>query len=364
MVDGSLSKKQPGTGLGLALCRKLAEMHGGTVTVKSALGEGSTFTLSLPLISGASANATSPGIYNPNAKNILTNLSANMPLPENAIPLNEGEAWQEQMQRVLEKGSGNLVLVVEDDDKSAELLELYVAQSGYKVERSRSGEDALQKARMLHPALITLDIILPHKNGWDVLRELKADPYTSDIPVLVVSMVDSREISFQLGAVACFMKPVQRDEFLEKITELKMDALKRKRIEHIEQHLAHGEPLEALIIDSNPQDSEFMSKLLTQIGLKVTTAASGLEGWQNAQQNPPDLVVLDLLLPDTDGHNILAYLRQNEATLDVPVVVFTAKDLNADERGRLSEQTEAILHKGSEGRQQLLDEILRLSSAH
>lgn len=197
MVDSTLSKKQQGTGLGLALCRKLTQMHGGTVTVTSELGVGSTFIVMLPL------------------KPVV------IKSPVIAPAVRQLEGWQTQLQTALNGGKGDLVLIVEDDDKSAELLELYVNQGGYRVERSRSGEEALQKARSLHPALITLDIILPHKNGWDVLRELKAAPETADIPVLVVSMMDNREIGFQLGAVASFVKPVQRDEFLHKVTELK-----------------------------------------------------------------------------------------------------------------------------------------------
>lgn len=346
MVDGTLAKRQSGTGLGLALCRKLAEMHDGTVTVKSNFGEGSTFTLSLPMSKVAVNHAP---------KKELTPIQI-----KEDLMLEHGVAWQEQMQKILQGNDNDLVLIVEDDDKAAELLETYISQTNSKVERSRSGEEALLKARTLKPTLITLDIVLPHKNGWDVLRELKADPQTADIPVLVVSMLDNKEISFQLGAVECFVKPIERDSFLTKIKELKAAANHRKRHEHIEQHLKLGETLEALVIDDNPQDNEFVSAILQQAGLKVTAAHTGREGWQQAQTNPPDLVILDMLLPDTDGFNVLAQLRKDPKTIDVPVVVFTAKDLNTAERGLLSEQAEAVLQKGG-GRQQLLDEILKLS---
>jgi len=197
MVDSTLSKKQQGTGLGLALCRKLTQMHGGTIIVASELGVGSTFVVTLPL----KPPVNKPAVIAPAVRQV--------------------EGWQTTLQTTLNASQDDLVLIVEDDDKSAELLELYVSQGGYRVERSRSGEEALQKARTMHPALITLDILLPHKNGWDVLRELKAAPETADIPVLIVSIMDNREIGFQLGAVASFVKPVQRDEFLHKVTELK-----------------------------------------------------------------------------------------------------------------------------------------------
>ena len=289
--------------------------------------------------------------------------------------------------------AGQLALVVEDDDKAAELLTLYLGQTGYRVERAATGEQALAKARDLRPTLITLDIILPRLNGWEVLRQLKADPQTESIPVVVVSMVDNRETSFALGAVACFVKPVRRDDLADKLAELRASGLLRPHpVVAAEEHPAisngvlapqstaatqtamfsaamaaaadyhqrthpAGMPvageggtaraLRAVVIDDDPMDAALLCDILSAAGLDVTQATNEEEGWQHVQSQQPDLVVLDLMMPDVDGFALLHRLRQNPQTRDVPVFIFTAKDLSDIERGELVAQAEAALHKSS-----------------
>ena len=338
MLDSTLTKKQQGTGLGLALSRRLAQLHGGTVRVQSVLTQGSVFTLVLP-----AASPPEP---------------LDLPQPE-VMPQNGS---QFRNFSVRENNNGKLALIVEDDDKAAELLQLYLEQSGYRVSRATNGENALVQAKSLRPALISLDIILPTKNGWEVLRELKNDPATRDIPVLVISMVDSRKISFELGAVACFVKPVRREELAAKLEELRLDDLQQKRRKYRAEHQQHGEALHALVIDDNPDDRELISNTLKLAGLTVTTAPDGETGWQMAQTNPPDLVVLDLMMPQLDGFEVLSRLRQNLSTLDVPVFVYTAKELDLQERRRLGHEAEAVLQKGASSRQTLLEAVSRLTA--
>ncbi len=327
MVDSTLSKRQQGTGLGLALSRRLAQLHGGSIQVKSVVGQGSTFTLEIPLE------------------------PLSRPQAGSAEALADEAAGSEE----------RLALVIEDEDQSAELLQLYMEGAGYRVVRRNSGEGAVQQARLLKPSVITLDIVLPHKSGWDVLRDLKADPATQDIPVMVVSMLDNYDSSFALGAVACFVKPVRKEALLTKLKELELAAASAEGAEKVVSLglPMTGQPLHALVIDDNPHDRELIGHALIGAGMQVVTAESGESGWAIAQRNPPDLVVLDLMMPGLDGFAVLRRLRQNLNTLHVPVFVFTAKDLNPTERAALYE-AEAVLQKGDAPGQQLLEAVSRL----
>lgn len=337
MLDNVLTKRTQGTGLGLALSRKLAQLHGGTIGVQSAAGQGSIFTFNLPIfpLEKGAETARQPGLK--------------APPPEQNSYNKDGSPEARPGEKV--------ALVVEDDDKAAEILQLYLEQSGYRVARATTGEAALAQAKELKPAVISLDILLPAKNGLEVLRELQADPTTRDIPVLVVSMTDNRQISFELGAVAFFAKPVYRQELTAKLQDLQLNELHQRRRKHVQ----HGEPLRALVIDDNPHDRELITTALTAAGLTVATAPDGETGWQMAQRNPPDLVVLDLMMPELDGFEVLSRLRQHEGTFEVPVFIYTAKELDLQERTRLDHEAEAVLQKGDFSRQTLLEAVERLT---
>ena len=202
--------------------------------------------------------------------------------------------------------------------------------------------------------------MLPSKSGWEVLRELKSDPATADIPVMIVSMLDDHDSSFTLGATAWFVKPVRRDDLLTRLSDLQLEAARKRQPRHFEQQSQTGSPLHALIIDDNPTDRELIGLVLGQAGLTVETASNGEDGWQAIRRHLPDLVVLDLMMPRMDGFGVLRRLRQHLSTLDIPVFVFTAKELNASERDELK-AVDAVFQKGDFSGQRLLDAVSSLS---
>ncbi len=334
MADSTLARRQQGTGLGLALSRRLANLHGGEISVKSVFGSGSTFTLTIPLEPIAKEPEAQPVVFN-------------------HLNLKPDRSPQEEV-----------ALVIEDEDQSAELLQLYMDQAGYRVVRCNNGDQALEIAKQLMPSVITLDVVLPTKNGWDVLRELKDDPATRDIPVMIVSMVDNAEVSssFRMGAVAYFVKPVRKAELLAKLSELQVAALHERRRKHSRQHHENGQPLQALVIDDNEPDREMVRATLEAAGMTVETAENGKAGWTLARRNPPDLVVLDLVMPEADGFQVLKELRQHLSTMDIPVFIFTAKELNSSERDQLSE-AEVVLQKGEASGKRLLQAVSRLEES-
>lgn len=327
MVDSTLAKKQQGTGLGLALSRRLAQLHGGNITLESEVGKGSTFSFSMPLDPVKAKQLTTA-----NAEQIL-------------------EAYRRP-----EIKTEKLALVIEDEDQSAELLQLYMEQSGYQVVRCSNGEKALQMAKEIQPTVITLDVVLPQKNGWEVLRELKEDPATRDIPVMIVSMLDNNDSGFALGAVAYFVKPVERADLLAKLREIELGSLSGKRRANFEEHRKSGKSLQVVVVDDNQDDQEFLTAVLQSAGMNIRVASNGEEGWQLIEKTPPDLVVLDLMMPGADGFDVLKRLRQNPVTADIPVFIYTAKELNATERDRLK-TAEGVLLKGALTRERFLEAV-------
>ncbi|HEY3108958.1 MAG TPA: response regulator, partial [Chloroflexota bacterium] len=235
-----------------------------------------------------------------------------------------------------------LVLVVEDDARAANLLSLYLARGGYRTEVAGNGEQALAKARALHPFAITLDIDLPKMDGWEVLRALKDDPTTRDIPVVVVSIFDDEQLGYALGAVDYFVKPVDRQALLARLDRYGF------------ANAAGARDVRVLVVDDEPSALELVAGMLEPAGFRVLQAGGGEEGIALARAERPDLLLLDLMMPDVNGFQVIETLKGDRATRDIPILVLTAKELTDADKKMLQRHVAAVFQKGTLARVDLL----------
>ncbi|MBN2379449.1 response regulator [candidate division WOR-3 bacterium] len=298
-VDSSSTRRYEGTGLGLALVKKLLEIQNGSITVESIPGEGSTFVLRLPFVE-----------YHP--------------------PKTAEATTKEELKSELPEPGDRPILVVEDNPLAANLMSTWLSDAGYQVEVATTGEEALTKSMAIKPAAITLDILLPQMDGWRVLHRLKEMQETKDIPIIVVSIVEDKSFGLSLGAVDYMVKPVSRLELLKKIENLTKSGERPPRI---------------LVVDDNPADVSLIEEILSLDGYEVLKASGGIEGFNTACKEKPDLVILDLMMPDLDGFDVMRLFESDEATKNVPVILFTAKDLSQIDRSNLSANIREIFGK-------------------
>ena len=317
-IDASLARKFEGTGLGLAMVKLLAELHGGTVAVESVVGEGTCFTVWLPLRA--------------EEQDVLTSVRVPSASPIEALP------------------GVRTALVVEDDLKSAELIRVQLEAEGFKVLHASTAEAALSLAVQQPLSLITLDIMLPTMDGWEFLSRIKQVSALSCIPVVIISIVADRNKGFALGAAAVMQKPISRKELYDSLVELGL------------LPLSPGQTLKVLVVDDDPKAVELIAARIQDLASSVIRAYGGSEAIESAKRELPDLIVLDLMMPEVNGFDVVEALRGYPETAHIPIMVVTAKRITPEDRSKLNGYVATIMEKADFDRDRFMAEVRRAMS--
>ncbi|MBM4162199.1 MAG: response regulator [Ignavibacteria bacterium] len=311
-VDSSSTRKYEGTGLGLPIARRLARMLGGDLTLESEYGHGSIFTLTIP-----PTLPQQPPVVPPK------------PI-EQPVAVREARALEKPIQTQIAPGEQVQILCIDDDPDVIEILRKYLVPEGYSVTGALSGDEGLEVAAKHKPSLITLDIMMPKKDGWQVLRELKQNPETRDIPVIIHSIVDNKPLAMSLGAVDFMTKPTDP-----------------KRLLALVKKYYHTGDKFILLVDDNLDFALACKDLLKRDGFEVRIASTGAEALKTLGESNPSLILLDLIMPGMDGFQVIHELERNDRWKSIPVVVMSGKELSESEQKELETHVTDFLVKDS-----------------
>jgi signal transduction histidine kinase/CheY-like chemotaxis protein len=312
-ADQSTTRQYGGTGLGLAITRRLCQMMGGDVSVKSAPGQGSTFAIRIP-----------------------TTLQAK------SVPAQSGPRGVETRLEPTRGAPGSkVVLVIDDEAEPRDMISRFLRKHGIHAVTVASGEEGIALARQLRPAVITLDVVMPRMDGWAVLEALKAEPATSDIPVIIVSILSNQDLGFAVGAMGYVTKPIDWARLLGLLTRY-----------------THGNrDIEILVVEDEEVTRELLRRTLEKQGWAVAEAVNGRAALNFMARRRPGLILLDLMMPEMDGFEFLVELRKQREWWGIPIIVVTAKDLTSDDRRRLEGQVVKIIQKAACTTDELLRDV-------
>lgn len=326
-IDSSHSRKYKGTGLGLPISRRLARMLGGDLAVESEFGKGSKFTLTIPPTytpeRGQESKKAAP-------------VPKETPRATAPIPIKQAVA-------TLGPESGAKILCIDDDPDALQILRSYLVPEGYNVTVAYSGDEGMKLAQQIKPALITLDIMMPQKDGWQVLREMKRDPQLKDIPVIIHSMIDNKPLAMSLGAIDVMPKPVDSKALLQRV---------QTAVTSRDQYV--------LVVDDNKDYAVALKELLETEGFKARVANSGEEAIKILKEAVPAVIFLDVVMPGMDGFQVVRRLQGNEAWKKIPVVILSGKELTDKERDMLQSHIKDVLNKEEFNKEAIASTIKRI----
>ena len=305
-VDASTTRKVGGTGLGLPISRHFVEMHQGQIWVDSTLGQGSTFSFAIPL-----------------------NPTNEIPEPPAEIPSTNGR-----------DGQGKRIVAIDDDPGVINLYKRFLEKRDYTIIGVENSGDVVARVQEQAPAAILLDILMPDKDGWQVLKELKHNPLTRDIPVIICSIISDKNKGFELGVAEYLTKPIVESELVNALKQV--DEQQKRQVK-------------VLVIDDHADDILLIRRMLEAHNFQIIEADSGKMGLEFAQTRRPDLVILDLTMPEMDGFAVVDALKKDENTQNLPIIIVSAKEPTPAEHESLTGQVEVLLHKGIFTEHELLE---------